>query len=239
MTEPKPGLSGLHQWALWKVLLLAVGTFVLVGLISGVLAGFSFGLYAAVTKTEMDLSTPYLRLSAGLLSGGLLFGTSYWIAPRIGVGTRQTALALGNWAVVPALLLGAGAFAINVIVYSIFLNIGSDAPINNSLLVVIGPAVFLSVPLVVFVAPVAEELFFRGWVYSGLVAKLNNPWTAIALTSLSWVAVHYSLGWHTMFVLIIPGVIFGWLRHKYQSVYPAIVAHSLMNLGVVLLYGTS
>jgi uncharacterized protein len=76
-----------------------------------------------------------------------------------------------------------------------------------------------------FVAPVVEELTFRGLGYSLLVPY--GKWVAIVTTGLLFGA------WHGLIVafpvLAGFGIVLGWLRSATGSVYPCIALHALFN----------
>lgn len=77
----------------------------------------------------------------------------------------------------------------------------------------------------VAVAPVVEELTFRGLGYS-LLAPLG------ALTAILWVGIAFGLA-HGLVeglpILIVFGCGLAWLRDRSDSVYPGIVVHGIFN----------
>jgi membrane protease YdiL (CAAX protease family) len=76
-------------------------------------------------------------------------------------------------------------------------------------------------------APVCEELFFRGAVLRGLMARLPPP-TAIVVTALVFAAFHLDpVGFLARFEM---GVVFGLLAWRSGSLWPAIAAHAANNL---------
>jgi membrane protease YdiL (CAAX protease family) len=83
-------------------------------------------------------------------------------------------------------------------------------------------AFFLAVSVV---APVVEELTYRG-----LGISLLFPYgaiLAIAVTGVLFGASHGLLV--ALPVLVIFGLVIGWLRWKSESVYPAMILHGLFN----------
>lgn len=84
--------------------------------------------------------------------------------------------------------------------------------------------------LVAVIAPIAEELFFRGMLY-GLLRQRWTAAVAIPLNGLLFALIHF-------IPLLIPGLLFvgivlAWLRERSQSIYPCILLHATQN-GVVL-----
>ena len=79
-------------------------------------------------------------------------------------------------------------------------------------------------------APLAEELLFRGALFTWLRQRLNAPWT-IVLTAMAFSGIH-------MYPPLLPlafaiGVVFGWIRERSHSIAPAIVAHVAHNVLMV------
>jgi membrane protease YdiL (CAAX protease family) len=84
------------------------------------------------------------------------------------------------------------------------------------------------------VAPVAEEAFFRGFVFSGLRRSMRLV-PALALSAALFAVAHITpTSWPPIFVL---GVLFALLYEQTGSVWPAIIMHSLINsMGFVFIY---
>ena len=85
----------------------------------------------------------------------------------------------------------------------------------------------LSIAAVVTVigAPLSEELFFRGYVFSGLLRW--GFWPAAALSALLFALVHFDPGSLLPFFGI--GVLMAWLYWRRGSLWDAIVFHLLFN----------
>lgn len=77
------------------------------------------------------------------------------------------------------------------------------------------------------VAPYVEELFYRGIVLSGLLAKNTRTW-AIIWSSILFAASHLN-PWQFPATLVAGGV-FAWWVIRTGSLWPAIVGHALNNL---------
>ncbi|MDP2305301.1 MAG: CPBP family intramembrane metalloprotease [Pseudomonadota bacterium] len=86
---------------------------------------------------------------------------------------------------------------------------------------------------VVAIAPVLEELVFRGYLQTAIGAKLG---TGAGIVS---VAVLFGL-FHVADPAVVPvltviGLLLGWVRHKSGSVYPAIAGHLVNNVAAMAL----
>lgn len=85
---------------------------------------------------------------------------------------------------------------------------------------------------VAIVAPVFEELAFRGFLFNQLL-NVANPTVTIITTALIFALVHFSL---ISIIWIFPfGIILGYLRHKYRTLWLGMIVHFIHNLIVLLL----
>lgn len=99
-------------------------------------------------------------------------------------------------------------------------------------------------PVLVFsavvVAPVFEELFFRGMVFPAL-AKRVGLWGAIVLSAVLFGIVHLNqaesmLGGVLLLVRLVPlGMLFAWLYHWRGTLVVPIIVHSVFNAASVAL----
>jgi len=89
------------------------------------------------------------------------------------------------------------------------------------------PALFgASLALLAGLAPLVEELVFRGLLY-GWVAGRWGSLIAWIVSSLAFAAAHVELA-HVILVLPL-GLWFGWLRRRTDSLWPSLVAHMINN----------
>ena len=90
---------------------------------------------------------------------------------------------------------------------------------------------FLSVAIV---TPIAEELFFRGYVLDAINRK-HGDWTAIIWSAMLFGLVHVDP--FTMGQAFMGGIIYGWIRMRTGSLLPAIACHMMWNmLALVVTY---
>jgi uncharacterized protein len=88
---------------------------------------------------------------------------------------------------------------------------------------------------VVVLAPVFEELFFRGFMYASLRGRLPVLWASL-LTGTVFAAVHPLYGgaaWNLVPVLALAGVAMCLLYERTGSLWPAIAFHFAMNVGIL------
>ena len=82
------------------------------------------------------------------------------------------------------------------------------------------------VAIATFVAPVCEELAFRGYLESTLLSR-RRPGLAIGTAALLFATIH--LDPVRFLALLALGAVFGWLRWRSGSVWPAVAAHAANN----------
>lgn len=93
-----------------------------------------------------------------------------------------------------------------------------------------GPALGLSmVVYVVVIAPLLEEICFRGIAMGCLIGRGMDPRLAVLLTSLVFTALHYQYTPLGMLAVFIPALFLGWLRIASGTVSVPIAAHMAAN----------
>lgn len=88
--------------------------------------------------------------------------------------------------------------------------------------------------VIVIVAPVAEEIFFRGFVFAGLRGRYGWP-AAAAISATMFAVFHLEL---TFFIpAFLLGFLFAYIYHRAQSIWPAMILHITVNaLGAAAYY---
>ena len=93
----------------------------------------------------------------------------------------------------------------------------------------------------ILIAPVCEEIFFRGVIQTVMLNAFNGRyrWAVVLFAGALFALVHLSAAaWQTIPGLFLLGVILGWLYEKRGSLWPPIIVHMLFNafnFGMVLL----
>lgn len=92
----------------------------------------------------------------------------------------------------------------------------------------------------VLLAPIGEEIICRGITYhyaKKIVADMNNRrvafWIANTLQALAFGIMHFN--WVQGIYAFILGLGIGWLRERYNSLYPAMLAHAIINFSSTFL----
>jgi uncharacterized protein len=90
-----------------------------------------------------------------------------------------------------------------------------------------------SVLVIGILVPIAEELLFRGVIQSCLVRRWG-AFVGIVLSSLWFALMHVDIALFAPLFVI--GLCLGYLRHRFQSIWGAVVLHAINNLTGVLHY---
>jgi membrane protease YdiL (CAAX protease family) len=103
-----------------------------------------------------------------------------------------------------------------------------DVPVSFLKFMLSDPLI-LGVITTILVAPILEEFIFRGFLFSQLKVTLGN-WGAISLSSLAWTSLHFQYELKILFILFLFGLILGFLRWKYNSLFLVMALHAINNL---------
>jgi membrane protease YdiL (CAAX protease family) len=132
----------------------------------------------------------------------------------------------------PVALIG---FAFAVYYLSDFINSLSDKNLTvrylDSYLDAPYPLLYAIISIGVFPA-IFEELAFRGILYNELV-KLTSVNATIIVTAILFTVLHFSF---ISFLWILPlGLLFGYIRSRYNSIVYGMLGHFVYNSGIVLI----
>ena len=87
---------------------------------------------------------------------------------------------------------------------------------------------------VVVVAPITEEIAFRGFLFRGLSTTWLGVGGTMVLTSAAWAAMHVQYDWVTLAQIFLIGLLLGWLRWASGSTLLTILLHMLANLAATI-----
>jgi membrane protease YdiL (CAAX protease family) len=230
-----PGSAGdaraeLRPWGFW-------------GSLGWGLFAMATGLFAVVIYTGVWMLTHQLRIPvASDAAFGIVAGIAGSVAPVIvliiAVKSRQYSLrdyfALGG---IPRshLVLGIACLFALVAVFDAMerlfgVDAGSKSVVETyqaAKLAGMLPMLWLAV---VIVAPVTEELLFRGFLQRGWAGSWLGVAGTIVLTSALWAVLHQQYNWLGIFAIFLMGLLFGWLRRRSGSTTLTITLHALNNL---------
>jgi membrane protease YdiL (CAAX protease family) len=199
----------------------------------GFLRGFVPAFVDAATHGAVRLQVPpvldRLLATVYIFSSASVFLWAALVRGRIaGNGDRALGLALAPMAWFPVMIL----LMVIIAAYGALLDV---------LIYRVRPDVFLkasSLPLWltlfdvltwVVLAPLGEELFFRGFLWTGLRKHWNATSTAL-FTAAAWLVLHLNVS-QIMF-LVFPALLISIARHVSGSVRATILIHATYNLAV-------
>jgi membrane protease YdiL (CAAX protease family) len=81
----------------------------------------------------------------------------------------------------------------------------------------------------VVVAPVGEEVMFRGFLQRGWVRSRRGALPAIVIISAIWASLHTQYDWYGMVQIFELGLLFGWVRQWSGSTLLTMLLHALAN----------
>jgi membrane protease YdiL (CAAX protease family) len=210
--------------------------------LAAMLAGFVIAtlayvvIAAGVEAGGGDVTTggpPGLVISATLIQDVALIAAAVLFAGMWARGLTPASFGLRRVAFGPAVGWTVLAFVMFWILTAIYVSLVGqpdqqeltrDLRDEESLAALIGYGVLLA-----FVAPLAEELFFRGFVFGVLREKIGAAWAALA-TGVVFGLVHVAGSpIETVGVLIILGVLLCVVYQKTGSLLPCIALHAMNN----------
>jgi membrane protease YdiL (CAAX protease family) len=229
--KPKPEESRMPKvpWGLGDSIWGLIGGLVLVVIVPPLL----------VLPFDPNLGNPDKASDAAILATQALFD-GFLIAVAIGMasqwrfrlkdalgllGLRRFEPSAFGWmfAVLGAYYAGAIAFSA-IVLQPKQEDIGKELGVCNP-----GIAIAIAAVLsVVVLAPVAEELFFRGFFFAGLRSRWSL-WPSALLSGAVFGLVHAPTGPTAAIPLAGLGVGLAWLYNKTGSIYPCMLAHFLNN----------
>jgi len=83
---------------------------------------------------------------------------------------------------------------------------------------------------VIVMAPLVEEVVFRGFLLKGFSQTFMGHYGAIVVTSLLWAMLHLQYEFAYVAVIFVVGLVFGYARFKTNSIFTPLMMHFFMNL---------
>ena len=237
-TSPPP-LSAPAAWGFWATLgfgllatcaMIAVQTLVVLFFV-GVSMAYSTGRQAPPAQTIERLIHDPLMLSISLLAAGPVTLGVVWLAVRRRRGWRFAEyLALRGFSLrqfVVWFLVLAGVLSMGEVLLRLVGDDSGEAFIRSVLMS--GKSVVPLIFAVTVLAPLIEELLFRGFMFRGLAASRAGLAGAVVIPNFLWVLLHVQYAGPTLVVLFAMGLVLGMARHFSSSVTLPLVLHAISN----------
>lgn len=222
---PAPAARGRGAWPPWMSLAAFVTGFGITIVLGGV-------VFVIATSAGLSEDAPGLNIGLTFLQNAALVGAAFFFAAMTGrpgasdFGLRRTRLWKSAGLIVA---VWTGFFVLSGL-WGIALELdqeqelpeelGAEGPLLNVLAVVV---------LVTVIAPIGEELFFRGFFF-GALRNWRGAWLAALLTGIAFGAIHAG---SSPVGYLVPLMLFGaglcMLYEWTGSLYPAVALHALNN----------
>lgn len=100
------------------------------------------------------------------------------------------------------------------------------------------PAAAGTFVIAVILAPLWEELTFRGFLLSALSKSRLGFWGAALIANVLWTSLHATYSWAGVASVFVAGLILSWLVWRTGDIKPAIVTHAAGNaFALAFVYG--
>ena len=156
------------------------------------------------------------------------FGISRFNVPLSSLGL--TALVMPRFNTVLMTVGALAASLVATVIYGVLIDLtDSDIlspPDISPDIVFPGLAAVFTFQALVVVTPVVEEVFFRGFVFSGLISRLGVG-RAMVVSAVVFSFFHLAVG--VFIPIFVTGLLLAWLYHRTGSLWPSIVAHAGQN----------
>jgi membrane protease YdiL (CAAX protease family) len=193
------------------------------------------GILAAALGVSSDDEDPAFTVIATFLQGVIFIGTavmfaSFTLKPRPEhFGLRPTRF----WPAVGWAALAISVFYVGIAVYTAVLQPDAEQTVAQDLGANQGTVGLIAAGfMVVCVAPVAEEFFFRGFFYRALRTRYSIV-AAAAIDGFLFGVIHYDFSGADALLFVPPLAILGFLfclvYERTGSLYPVIAMHALNN----------
>lgn len=224
------GRGGLARVPAWAPFAAMMATFVVASVASVVIVGAAELGGADIRANSLP---PGVLISGSIVQDVALVVFAYLFSRAWASPVRPSTFGLRRTAWLPALGWAAVVYVgfwVCAAIYSAILGQGSEQELvtdlkeEDSLAVLIGFAV-----LVGFVAPIVEELFFRGFMF-GVLREKMNVFAAMGVAGAVFGLIHVAgTPVRTLGILVVLGIGLCFLYHKTNSLLPCIGLHALHN----------
>lgn len=224
---------------------LAIGLLLLLLLLQFI---FAFAVQTALYGApSLNTSSAVRGALLGMLPAAVITAIAAWYAAGLKGGNPRQVLNL-RWPQLGSLgwiLVICGFFGCLMVLFAIALGLLKAAGFEQtsgglveeamSVLAKDPTTYLLVIPSVVVGAPLAEELIFRGQVFTALSQTRLGFAGASLLTSAAWSLLHYTGNWVQVGLIFIMGLVLGWLLYRFGSLWVTLVCHAVWNTSTSLM----
>jgi membrane protease YdiL (CAAX protease family) len=121
--------------------------------------------------------------------------------------------------------------AVSVVVLGNFLNQVFELEFSEHFEVFAGNSFLLGILFISFLPALLEETLFRGLLFNNLL-RFTRPKNVILITGILFSFVHFSF---ISLIWLFPlGLILGYFRYRYRTIWYAVMFHMMYNASVLL-----
>lgn len=232
----------------WKAIVAGFFITVLFLVIQSIVSVLGTSIVTVGIMAEYDVSTitqeelTNLLLDSGAMTVMLFFAILitgivaliWYKAGYVKKYTKENRMELkekaGNVKIIGSLILaGIGCYSLAILIASVIALISPAAMdnFNNMMSSATGGNAVLSFLTVVILAPIAEEVIFRGIIFRKLLIT-NSAKVAIIAQALLFAFYHFNI---VQGIYVLPiALVLGYTAYKFNSVLPCILIHAMNNL---------
>lgn len=224
---PAPPAGGTSRWAPWTAFVALVVAFAL-----ALMGAIAVAVVAAVFGASFEDPPPAVNIVATVVQDGAFVAAAVLFAGRVG-RVLPDQFGLVRTRIGPALGWMLAAYAAFIALGQLWAQVvDTDATdkLPDSLGVDESTAALVAVcVLVTVIAPLAEEVLFRGYIF-GALRNWRGPWPAALITGIVFGAIHAGSADAVFLVpLAILGVMLCVVREQTGSLLPCIALHAINN----------
>jgi CAAX protease family protein len=224
---PSPAADDAPRWPPWT----ALGAF-FVAILFAIVGAIGVGVVGAIFGASFEDPPPAVNIAATVLQDGAFIGAALLFAGRAGrvlpaqFGLARTRIrpAVGWMLAAYVVYIGLGTLWAQLVDTDAKDKLPESLGVDESTVALVAVCVLVTV-----IAPVAEEVFFRGYFF-GALRNWRGFWPAALLTGLVFGGVHAG---GTDPVFLVPLAILGFMlcvvRERTGSLLPCIALHATNN----------
>ena len=240
LTSVIPAQRPPRIWKFWGTLLW--GLFVFAAMFVGQLAVIAW--FILRQEGPLDVAAMIrvvgggLTISLSVITGLPAVLAALWVAIRISGTPFADYLAL-RWPSWSGLLIGAVALFVLVMGWDMISRATGRAVEPGFMGDVLKSAradgaLWLLLIAFCVAAPISEEFFARGFLYRGWSESFLKAPGAIILSSAVWTVLHLQYDWFFLGEVFSIGLLFGYLRYRFNSTWLTVILHGCNNLAAVV-----